>query len=380
MLDVKALARYCEAELESLVQCMKRAVEIESPSHNPAAIDRMATFIAGEFRRHGGRVCLLPHRTAGSALQAEFFGAARAAKPVLILGHLDTVWEIGTLKTMPFKISRGRAYGPGIFDMKSGIACGLWAAKALAALKIAPPGPVRFLLTPDEEVSSLAFRKELQAEARSARAVLVLEPSAAGGALKTSRKGVGEFLVTVHGRSAHAGIDPGAGVNAISELARQIPRIEKLARPERGLTLSVDVIQGGTRVNVIPEVASARVDVRVPTVADRTRIERQMRALRPIHRGARLEITGGVNRPPLERKMAGALFHKARELARGMGEDLKEASTGGGSDGNFTAALGIPTLDGLGGIGDGAHARHENVVLRELPKRAALIAALMATA
>ncbi len=379
MLDFKALAKYCEAELESLMRCMKQAVEIESPSHNATGIDRIANFFAGEFRRHGAKVRLLPHRTAGPALWAEFYGSARAAKPILILGHLDTVWEIGTLKAMPFRVREGRAYGPGIFDMKSGIACGLLAAKALATLKINPPGPVRFFLNPDEEVSSLAFRKELLSEARGARAVLVLEPSAAEGALKTARKGVGEFHVTVRGRSAHAGIDPGAGINAISELARQVLRIEKLASPKRGLTVSVDIIQGGTRVNVIPEVASARVDVRVPAAADRARIERQMRALRPIRPGAKLEITGGVNRPPLERKMASALFRKASELARSMGQELKEASTGGGSDGNFTAALGIPTLDGLGGIGDGAHARHEHVVLRELPKRAALIAALMAT-
>ncbi len=380
MLDVKALAKYCKAELGGLVRCMQQAVEIESPSNNPEAIDRMANFFGREFRKHGANVRLLPNRRAGSALVAQFWGSARGAKPILVLGHLDTVWEIGTLKTMPFEVRRGRAYGPGIFDMKSGIVCGLWAARALAALGIPPPGPVRFFLNPDEEVSSLAFRKELLAEARGARAVLVLEPSAAGGALKTARKGVGEFHVTVRGRSAHAGIDPESGVNAISEMARQILRIEKLARPKRGLTVSVNVIQGGTRVNVIPEIAAARVDVRVPAAADRARIERQMRALRPILRGARLEITGGVNRPPLERKMAGALFRKARELAGMMCQELKEASTGGGSDGNFSAALGIPTLDGLGGIGDGAHARHEHVVLRELPKRVALIAALMATA
>ena len=199
------------------------------------------------------------------------------------------------------------------------------------------------------------------------------------GPLKTSRKGVGEFQITVRGRSAHAGINPSAGVNAISELARQIPRIEKLARPKRGLTVNVDVIQGGTRVNVIPELAVARVDVRVPTALDREKIERQMRALSPIHPEAKLEITGGVNRPPMERKMAIALFRQARELGRQMGLELKEAATGGGSDGNFTAALGIPTLDGLGGTGDGAHARHEHVILSELPQRAALLAALMAS-
>jgi len=379
MLDPKALLAYCESELEALVRCLRQAVEIESPSQNKAAIDRMATFFAREFRKRGGKVRVLNHATAGSAVVAEFWKRAGGAKPILLLGHLDTVWEIGTLAEMPYRVRNGRAYGPGIYDMKSGIVCGLWAVQALTALRITPPGPVRFFLNADEEVSSLAFREELLAEARRGRAVLVLEPAASQGALKTARKGVGEFQVTVRGRSAHAGINPSAGVNAISELARQIPRIEKLARPRRGLTVNVDVIQGGTRVNVIPELAVARVDVRVPTAGDRDKIEKRMRALAPIHPDAKLEVTGGVNRPPLERKMAIALFRQARVSGRRMGLELKEAATGGGSDGNFTAALGIPTLDGLGGTGDGAHARHEHVVLRELPQRTALLAALMAT-
>jgi len=379
MLDPRALLAYCEAELDALVDCLRQVVEIESPSLNPAAIDRMANHLAREFSQRGAKVQLLSNPTAGSALLAEFWPGARGAKPILLLGHLDTVWDVGTLKEMPFQVRDGRAYGPGIYDMKSGIVCGLWAIQALEALKIKPAGPVRFFLNADEEVSSIAFRDELLAEARLARAVLVLEPAAAKGALKTARKGVGEFQVTVRGRSAHAGINPSAGVNAISELARQILRIEKLSRPRRGLTVNVDVIQGGTRSNVIPEHAVARVDVRVPTAADREKIERQMRALTPIHPEATLEITGGVNRPPLERKMASALFRQARDLGRKMGLELDEAATGGGSDGNFTAALGIPTLDGLGGTGDGAHARHEHVIVRELPQRAALLAALIAT-
>lgn len=379
MLDVKALLAYCESELDALVNCLRQAVEIESPSQNKPAIDRMAAFFAQECAKRGGKTQILSHPTAGSALVAEFGNAAGDTKPILLLGHLDTVWEIGTLAEMPFRVEEGRAYGPGIYDMKSGIVCGLWAVQALGALKVAARGPVRLFLNADEEVSSIAFREELLAEARRARAVLVLEPAAAQGAIKTSRKGVGEFQITVRGRSAHAGINPSGGVNAISELARQIPRIEKLARPLRGLTLNVDVFHGGTRVNVIPELAVARVDVRVPTARDREKIEKQMRALAPIHPEAKLEITGGVNRPPMERKMASALFEKACELGRQMGLELKEATTGGGSDGNFTAALGIPTLDGLGGTGDGAHARHEHVVLNELPQRAALLAALIAT-
>jgi len=379
MLDPKALLAYCESELDALAQCLRLAVEIESPSLNPTAICRMADFFAEEFRNRGAQVQTLSHATAGSALVGEFWGELRGPKPLLILGHLDTVWEIGALAEMPFQIREGRAYGPGIYDMKSGIVCGLWAVQTLTALQITPARPVRFFLNADEEVSSTAFRDELLAEARNACAVLVLEPAAAQGALKTSRKGVGEFQVTVHGRSAHAGINPSGGVNAISELARQIPRIEKLASPKRGLTLNVDVIQGGTRPNVIPELAVARIDVRVPTVLDREKIEEKMRALSPIHPEATLEIAGGVSRPPMERKMASALFRQARKLGRQMGLELKEATTGGGSDGNFTAALGIPTLDGLGGTGDGAHARHEHVILRELPQRAALLAALIAT-
>jgi glutamate carboxypeptidase len=379
MIDPKALLAYCESELNALMRCLRHAVEIESPSQNQAAIDRMANFFAREFSKRGAKVQILNHPMAGSAVMAEFWKGTSSAKPILLLGHLDTVWETGTLAEMPYHVRAGRAYGPGIYDMKSGIVCGLWAVQALTALKITPPGPVHFFLNADEEVSSIAFRDELLAEARGARAVLVLEPAAAQGALKTARKGVGEFQVTVRGRSAHAGINPSAGVNAISELARQILRIEKLARPQRGLTINVDVILGGTRVNVIPELAVARVDVRVPTARDREKIEKQMRALAPINREAKLEITGGVNRPPLERKMAVALFHKARELGRQLGLELKESATGGGSDGNFTAALGIPTLDGLGGTGDGAHARNEHVVVSELPQRAALLAALLAT-
>ena len=379
MLNPKALLAYCQSQQGAMLNCLRRAVEIESPSGNPNAINQMARFFAREFTMNDGSARFLRNPTSGPALLANFWPHPRQLKPILLLGHLDTVWDIGTLGKMPFKVRNGCAYGPGIYDMKSGIVCGLWAIRALQTLKLAPRSPIRFFLNADEELSSVAFRKELLAEARRARAVLVLEPAAARGALKTARKGVGEFQITVRGRSAHSGINPLAGVNAISELARQILRIEKLARPKRGLTLNVDVIQGGTRANVIPELAEARVDVRVATERDRVFIEEKMRALKAIHREAKLEIIGGVNRPPLERKMATGLFKQAKELAAQMGSKLEEASTGGGSDGNFTAGLGIPTLDGLGGTGDGAHARDEHVIVEDLPKRAALIAALLAT-
>jgi glutamate carboxypeptidase len=347
----------------------------------------MARFLAAEFQAAGAQAKLLDHPTAGAAVLAELPATTHEsdrrqrtkAKPILLLGHHDTVWQQGTLRSMPFRVRAGRAYGPGILDMKSGIVDAIWALRALRALEVPQSRPVHVFLNPDEEVSSLAFRRQILAEARRARAVLVLEPAAGAGALKTARKGVGEFLITVHGRPAHAGINPAAGVNAITELARQILRIEQMADPKRGVTLTVGVIQGGTRSNVVPELARARVDIRVPRLSDGQRIERRVFALKPVNPKARLEIEGGINRPPMERVRAVALFELARELGKRMGLELQEASTGGGSDGNLTAALGIPTLDGLGGVGDGAHARHEHVVIRELPRRAALLAALIAS-
>ncbi len=339
----------------------------------------MANFFAGEIRTLGGEVEILEHPRAGSAVSAEFWRGLAGPKPILLIGHLDTVWEIGTLAQMPFRIARGRAYGPGIFDMKGGIVCGLWAIRALQTLEIAPASPVRVFLNADEEVGSVAFRTRLLEEGRNARAVLVLEPAATGGALKTARKGTGDFRITVHGRAAHAGINPAAGINAISELVRQVLAVEKLAQPGRGLTLSVDVIEGGTRPNVIPELAAAWVDVRIPTSEDGARVQKKILGLKPFRREARLEISGEINRPPLDRRMAEPLFQKAREVGRRLGLNLREASTGGGSDGNFTAALGTPTLDGLGALGEGAHARHEHVLVRELPRRAALLAALIAS-
>ncbi|MBZ5515014.1 MAG: M20 family metallopeptidase [Acidobacteriia bacterium] len=377
----KLLLDYCRSTLDEMLGCLEEAVRMESPTHSKPHIDRLANFFARKFREQGGKAWLHAHSSAGSAASAEFWPPTdrkHRAKPILLLGHLDTVWEVGTLRRMPFRIASRRAYGPGIYDMKSGIVCGLWAIRALRALKIEPAGPVRFFLNSDEEASSVAFRKELTREARRARAVLVLEPAAAGGALKTARKGVGEFCLTVYGRAAHAGVNPAAGVNAISELARQLLRIEKLASPRRGLTVTVGMIEGGTRPNVVPEHASARIDVRLPRLQDGPSIERKMRALKPFDPQAQLKIEGGINRPPLERAMTRDLYHLARKIGRQLGMEVQEASTGGGSDGNFTAALGIPTLDGLGGVGDGAHALHEHVIIRELPRRAALIASLIA--
>ena len=383
-MEFRKLLAFCRRDLPNTMKLLGEAVEIESPTYSQPDIDRMARFFAREFRRYRGKVSLLENSTTGAALLAEFWGGkgkrvkSKPKKPILLIGHHDTVWPIGTLARMPFRVQRGRAYGPGVLDMKAGIVLVIAAVRALQSLGVEPACPVRLFLYPEEETGSEAFRREIERQAKGSRAVLVLEP-AADGALKTARKGVGEFRLTVEGRSAHAGINPGAGVNAIGELARQILRIEKLAEPRRGLTLNVGVIEGGTRPNVVPEIARARVDVRIPRIADQELIEEKVFALKAVHPEARLKIEGGINRPPMEPAMTADLFAKAKRLADQLGFEVKGAATGGGSDGNFSAALGIPTLDGLGGVGDGAHARHEHVIVRELPRRAALLAALLAT-
>ncbi|HEX5482369.1 MAG TPA: M20 family metallopeptidase, partial [Terriglobia bacterium] len=349
-MDFRSLLSYCQNESDSMLRCLQEAVEIESPTHCEDAIGKMADFFASRFTSLGGQLQKHAHPRSGPAVTATFWTGKRGRKPILLLGHLDTVWDIGTLAHMPFRIRQGRAYGPGILDMKSGIVCGIWAIHALRALNLAPRSAVRFFLNPDEEAGSTAFRSRILAEGRRARACLVLEPAAGSGALKTSRKGVGEFCVTAHGRSAHAGINPAAGVNAINELARQILRVEQFARPRSGLTINAGAIEGGARPNVVPERASVRFDVRIPRAGDGAIIERRFYGLKPATPGARLEITGRINRPPMERRMAEGLFEQARQLGIELGLRLEEASTGGGSDGSFVAALGVPTLDGLGGV------------------------------
>ena len=389
-MEFRKLLAYSRRDLPNTMKLLREAVEIESPTYSRPDIDRIARFFAREFRRHHGRVTLIENSTTGPALAAEFWGGRRAGatrrrkgksgapKPILLIGHHDTVWPKGTLARMPFRIQGGRAYGPGIMDMKSGIVLCLAAVRALQALDAEPASPVRLFLNPEEETGSAAFRREIEREAKRSRAVLVLEPAQDGG-LKTARKGVGEFRLTVQGRSAHAGVNPAAGINAISELARQVLRIEKLAQPRRGLTLNVGLIEGGTRTNVVPEFARATVDVRIPRADDQNRIEEKMFGLTAVNPEARLKIEGGINRPPMEPAMTASLFAQAKALASQLGFEVEGAVSGGGSDGNFSAALGIPTLDGLGGVGDGAHALHEHVIIRELPRRAALLAALLAT-
>jgi len=306
--------------------------------------------------------------------------ASRPRKQLLVLGHYDTVYPVGTLTKMPYRVAGGKVYGPGTFDMKSGIVQALFAFEALQQLKLPVVQNIVFLWTSDEEIGSPSSRSIIEAEARRSDAVFVLEPSLGPrGLLKTSRKGVGEAELIVHGRSAHAGLEPEKGVNAIHELSAQIARMERWNDLRRGVTINADIVAGGTRTNVIAERANATLDLRAWRASDMQALEKRLYSLKPIHRGAKLEISGGFDRPPLERKHSAALFARAKSLAKPLGMSLGEAAAGGGSDGNFTAALGIPTLDGLGALGDGAHSVHEHILIKHLPQRAALLAALLAT-
>jgi glutamate carboxypeptidase len=341
-------------------------------------VDRCGAGLAERLTAAGARVERLPQSARGDHVRAT---VGDRGPQVMILGHFDTVWPIGTLERMPVRQDDGRLYGPGVFDMKSGIAVAMLAVRALR--EHAPAGAIPrvvMLWTTDEEVGSGTSRTIIEEEARRSQAVLVLEPSLPGGAAKTSRKGCGDFELTVHGIAAHAGIDPGKGANAIHELALQIAAIQRLQDLDRGVSVNVGLVSGGSRTNVVPERARASIDVRARSMKDAAVVEASLRALRAQTPGTRLEIEGGFSRPPLERgEHILALFETARTVARELGVDLNEGGTGGGSDGNFTAALGVPTLDGLGPRGDGAHAVHEHVEVEDLPWRAAFLARLLTT-
>ena len=369
------LLQYCLQRAGDTIQMIETLVGFESPTTDKAAVDRCGAALAGFLRGAGADVECVAERLRGDHLRARIGDDGR---PVLLLGHFDTVWPVGTLERMPFRRDGDRLYGPGTFDMKAGIAIGLTAVNALAATGTDHP-PITMLWTTDEEIGSGTSRSLIEAEARRARAVLVLEPSLPGGALKTARKGCGEYELTIHGIAAHAGVDPAKGASAIHELAAQIGVIERLQDLPRGVSVNVGVVSGGTRPNVVAEEARAVIDVRAPARDAADAVDAALRRLHPVHPGTRLTIRGGFDRPPMERTPGGVrLFEKARSIALVLGYQLGEGSTGGGSDGNFTAALGVPTLDGLGAIGDGAHAAHEHVEASALPWRAALVAGLIA--
>jgi glutamate carboxypeptidase len=376
----KEFLRLLKPRLAQMLATLREFVEAESPSLEKAAADRCCGIIVEAWRKRGVRVELLAQRQRGDHLRITHWpNKSRPAGQLLVLGHYDTVYSTGTLRKMPFRVSAGKVYGPGIFDMKAGIVQALYALEALQETNAALRKRLVFLWTSDEEIGSESSRKLIEAEARRSDAVFVLEPSfGPRGLLKTARKGVGEAKMIVHGRAAHAGLAPQEGINAIHELAAQLTRIEKWNDPRRGVTINAGIIEGGTRTNVIPERACAVLDLRALRISDMRSLEERLRDLRPFQSGARLEITGGFDRPPLEGKMSASLFARAQILANQMNLSLDECTVGGGSDGNFTAARGIPTLDGLGAVGDGAHSSHEHIVLNTMPSRAALLAALLA--
>ena len=375
---------YFSERRDAIVATIRDLVEIESPSDNKAAVDRVAEVVAEKFSRLGGEIRFHRAKNFGAHLQVNFGGSS--AKPVLLLGHYDTVYPMGTLATMPCGIAGNKLTGPGVLDMKSGIALMLHAIAALQdwhGRAETQPGellrPVNVLLVSDEEIGSSSSRTITEALAKRAAAVLVLEPSfGRQGAMKTARKGVGDYRVRVSGKASHAGLDFQKGVNAILELARQIEKISAFTDLKKGLTVNVGIVAGGSRTNVVPAEASAEVDIRIARLKDAAGIDKRMRSLRPFNRKCKIDITGGINRPPMERTAGvAALYAQAKSIARELGWKLGEAAVGGGSDGNFTAGLGVPTLDGLGGVGDGAHAPHEHILISELPRRAALLAGLI---
>ena len=372
-MDWMALMRAREA---AIVERLRWLVEHETPTDAKAAVDALGRALASAAADLGGAVSLLPQTRYGDLVRVDWPGVG--AGQVLVLTHIDTVWPLGTLANMPFQIDDGRAYGPGALDMKAGVAAMLTALAGLRTAGRAPGRRVVWLITGDEEAGSPVSRPVLEDLARASDYALVLEPGRADGALKTKRKGIGRFTLTVSGQAAHAAAWPGQGVSALEELAHQILRLHGLTDPAAGTSVSVGVASGGTRGNVVAAEATAEIDLRVATLADAERVVPQIIGLTPVLPGARLTVSGGLTRPPMERGPAVAhAYERVRAIGSELGLTLRQGGAGGGSDGNFTAALGVPTVDGLGGVGEGAHARHEYVTVRSLVERSALLAALL---
>jgi glutamate carboxypeptidase len=375
------LLRYARQKQGEIVALIRELVECETPSDNPASINRFTDLLAERVKDmarvrtySGGNAC-------GKHIRCEFaLPGAKKQGQILALGHSDTVWPLGTLATMPFRQSKGRLWGPGVFDMKGGLAFFIFAMRALWELEVPIARNVILQVNSDEEIGSPSSRALTEDTARKSAAVLVLEPGTGlDGKLKTARKGVGDYTVTVRGRAAHAGLDFSNGASAILEMSRQIEKIAGFTRLDRGITVSPGVIQGGTRSNVIPAECRAEIDVRIPRASARAYLERRFASLKPFDKRCTIEVAGGMNRPPMERSAGTrALFRKAKALAAELGVSLEESSTGGGSDGNFTAALGVPTLDGLGAVGEGAHAPNESILMDRIADRTALLAKLVA--
>ena len=360
----------CLAFLQAIVEC-------ESPTGDQDGNLRAAGLLEEAMIRAGGRVRRIPAPGLGVHLLGRFRGVKRARGPILLAGHMDTVHPVGTLERLPFQVLDGKAQGPGIYDMKSGLAVSLTALRILADTGGGPASDITFLITCDEEEGAPDSRKRIEAEARRHRAALVPEPSAPGGAVKSRRKGVSGYVLEVAGRAAHAGIEPEAGASAIHELARQICRIYDLADPRMGTSVSVGVVEGGTKANVVADAASCTIDVRFFANTESERVDAALRSAVAFDKRCTLTLKGGLNRGAVEKTEASSLLvEHARSLAAKLGFEIGEESTGGASDGNLISAMGCPTLDGLGPDGRGAHTLFEHIMLDDLPRRIALMAAL----
>jgi glutamate carboxypeptidase len=376
-MDPKAILSRVGDKSKWIRETLRTLVQQESPSEDRQAVNAAMDLAEHLAREQGARVKRHPHAEVGDILELRFGPSRSPRKPVLLLGHLDTVWPMGTLAKMPWREADGRYWGPGVLDMKAGVVMALAALKTLQELKLARP--VTVLLNSDEEVGSPISRKITERLALESSAVMVLEP-AQGLAYKTARKGVGHYNVKVTGVGAHSGVDFERGHSAVLELAKLVQTISEFTNLARKLTVNCGVIAGGTRSNVVASEAHAEVDLRIARASDAAYVEKLFHGLKVSDPKCKLTITGGINRPPMERKAGTiALFKKARALAAELGFALDEAATGGGSDGNFTAALGVPTLDGMGAVGEGAHAAHESVVIEHLVPRTALLAAMIAS-
>jgi glutamate carboxypeptidase len=372
-----------DTRIPAMLDLLKRLVEAESPSHNKAAVDHVGTLVAEECLRLGAQVEIHPQVETGNQVEARFAQTRppsqkeMGAKGILLLAHMDTVFPIGTLKKMPFHEKDGRVYGPGVSDMKGGIVVALTAlAVALETGNLAHP--ITALFTSDEEIGSDTSRALIENLASESALVLVLEPGMLDGSVKTWRKGVGEYTVRVRGRAAHAGGDHEKGRNAIEEIAHQVLAIQKLTDYTKGTTLNVGVIQGGIASNVVPDEASIEVDLRVLQPGEAERISSALQSLKPVLEGTSIEVSGGLNRPPMAfTDTIKATFEKVRAIAATINIDLKASGTGGASDANFVAPLGIPVLDGLGPAGGEYHSEREFIFKDSLSERTKLLSAIL---
>lgn len=377
-LSMRALLAGARLKHPALLDLAQRLVRAESPSDEKPAVDACGEIAVAHAKALGGRVKLHRQREFGDVIEARFGPRAKSpADRVLVLGHLDTVWPLGTLKAMPCRVSDGRLWGPGTLDMKAGVAIALTAIEMLGEAGLVNREIV-LLLNSEEEVGSPLSRPITEQVAAECAAVYVLEP-AQGLAYKTARKGTGNWRIEVKGVAAHAGVDFEKGASAIRELARVVESVSNWTDLKRGLTVSVGMAGGGSKTNAIPAEAWAEVDVRIARKGDGARIEKKFAGLKAADKRCSMTVTGGINRPPMERTRGTVqLYEKARTLAAELGFMLEEAATGGASDGNFTSALGIATLDGMGAVGEGAHARHESIMIEHLAPRTALLAAMLA--